>query len=148
MICCVCIRYYTGDQAALFREAHLVYPPNKRSQHLKPANPKVSTNVITGPFADKHFLYNDSHIHTHTHTHTQSTAACGAAATPGQEFICDVCMLQYAPLEMRGLECGHLFCTSCWDSYLKVMIMCQGQGQTIECPATSCKIVVDEATVL
>lgn len=27
---------------------------------------------------------------------TQSTAACGAAALPGQEFICDICMLAYA----------------------------------------------------
>ena len=50
--------------------------------------------------------------------------------------------------QMTGLECGHLFCRGCWDSYLQVMIMCQGQGQTIECPATACEIVGDEATVL
>ncbi len=37
----VCIyRYYAGDQQSLFREAHLVYPPN-RSKQLKPVNPKV-----------------------------------------------------------------------------------------------------------
>jgi len=31
--------------------------------------------------------------------------------------------------ETSGLECGHLFCKECWDSYLRVMIMCEGRGQ-------------------
>lgn len=83
-----------------------------------------------------------------SYSQAQLTSACGAAATPGHEFICDICMLSYPLVEMTGLECGHLFCRGCWDSYLQVMIMCQGQGQTIECPATACEIVVDEATVL
>ncbi|XP_064400829.1 E3 ubiquitin-protein ligase arih1l-like [Halichondria panicea] len=109
-------RYYAGDQQSLFKEAHLVYPPN-RSKQPKPVNPK-------------------------------STAACGAAATPGQEYICDICFYQYALVDMPGLECGHSFCRACWNSYLEVMIMCLGQGQTIECPASDCKIVVDEETVL
>jgi len=111
-------RYYAGDQEALFREAHLVHPQRRRP------NPKPPS------------------------LKAQLTATCGAAASPGQEYICDICMLAYPLLETSGLECGHLFCKECWDSYLRVMIMCEGRGQTISCPATSCDIVVDEATVL
>lgn len=50
--------------------------------------------------------------------------------------------------EMCGLECGHYFCRECWGSYLRVMVMCEGRGQSIQCPASHCAIVVDETTVL
>jgi ariadne-1 len=111
-------RYYAGDQEALFAEAHLVHPCKK-------------------PMLDPP-----------TRVQTPSTATCGAAASPGQEFICEICMLSYAQSEMSGLECGHLFCHECWDSYLRVMVVCEGRAQTISCPATTCDIVVDETTVL
>lgn len=57
-------------------------------------------------------------------------------------------MLAYAFEAMCGLECGHYFCQECWDSYLRVMVMCEGRSQSIQCPASHCSIVVDEATVL
>lgn len=112
-------RYYAGDQEALFKEAHVVPPQRRQSR------PDAKLEV-----------------------RTQSTAACGAAALPGQEFICDICMLAYAFEVMCGLECGHYFCRECWDSYLQVMVMCEGRGQSIQCPASHCAIVVDEVTVL
>lgn len=112
-------RYYTGDQEALFKEAHLVHPCRRSTKRQPSSEPKAL-----------------------------STATCGAAASPGKEYICDICLLAFPPLEMTGLECGHLFCRECWDSYLNVMIVCEGRGQTIECPDTSCPIVVDETTVL
>ena len=78
----------------------------------------------------------------------QQTSTCGAAASSGSEYICDICMLSFPLAEMSGLECGHLFCRTCWDTYLTVMIMCEGRGQTISCPATACDIVVNEQLVL
>lgn len=111
-------RFYAGDQEALFSEAHLVHPCKK-----PPINPP--TKVLA-----------------------PSTARCGAAASPGQDYICEICMLAYPHSAMAGLQCGHLFCHECWDSYLRVMVVCEGKAQTISCPATACDIVVDETTVL
>ena len=59
----------------------------------------------------------------------QTTTSCGAAASPSEEFICDICMLAYQLDVMHGLECGHLFCQLCWASYLKVMVMDEGRAQ-------------------
>ena len=119
---CVCMyRFYAGDQVALFAQAHLVHP------HKKP--PAMSTMMPA-------------------RLRTTSTSRCGAAASPGHEYICEVCMLSYPQPAMAGLECGHLFCHECWDNYLRVMVVCEGRAQTIACPATACDIVVDEATVL
>lgn len=111
-------RFYAGDQEQLFSEAHLVHPC-KKPLETPPAR-------VQAP----------------------STARCGAAASPGHEYICEICMLAYSQSEMAGLQCGHLFCHECWDSYLRVMVVCEGRAQTISCPATACNIVVDETTVL
>ena len=35
---------------------------------------------------------------------------------------------------MAGLECGHLYCTSCWTEYLTMKIVDEGASQMIECP--------------
>ncbi len=43
---------------------------------------------------------------------------------------------------MTGLECGHLYCTSCWTEYLTTKIMDEGASQTIACPASQCDILV------
>ena len=29
---------------------------------------------------------------------------------------------------MTGLECGHMFCLSCWDHYLTTKIIDEGMG--------------------
>ena len=49
---------------------------------------------------------------------------------------------------MYGLECGHRFCTDCWNEYLTTKIMEEGVGQTISCAAHNCDILVDDASVM
>ena len=67
---------------------------------------------------------------------------------------------------MTGLECQHLFCVSCWDQYLRVMVITEGKGevsdlewidytcmkimffQFISCPSPHCNIAADETFVL
>lgn len=49
---------------------------------------------------------------------------------------------------MTGLDCGHRFCTNCWCDYLTTKIMDEGLGQSIECAAHKCDILVDDDTVM
>lgn len=86
---------------------------------------------------DQEALFREAHlIHPQRRIHNpkpivkaQTTTSCGAAASPSEEFICDICMLAYQLDVMHGLECGHLFCQLCWASYLKVMVMDEGRAQ-------------------
>ena len=60
---------------------------------------------------------------------------------------CEICCLSLPKSMMTGLECGHLYCTSCWTEYLTTKIMDEGASQMIECPG-SCNIVVNDQTVM
>ena len=61
----------------------------------------------------------------------QGNSSIGAATS--QEYVCDICTLSCKREEMDGLECGHLFCKQCWDSYLRVMIVDEGRSVTSLC---------------
>ena len=60
---------------------------------------------------------------------------------------CEICCLSLTKSMMTGLECGHLYCTSCWTEYLTTKIMDEGASQMIECPG-NCNIVVNDQTVM
>lgn len=60
---------------------------------------------------------------------------------------CEVCYLSLPASKLTGLECGHVFCTDCWNDYLKVKIMDEGIVDTIACVALKCEILVDNITV-
>ena len=85
----VLCRYYAGDQQALFNEAHVVPPQRQLSQPDSRLHVRVSLSPSLFPSSGLLYLLSLS-------LQTQSTAACGAAALPGQEFICDICMMAYA----------------------------------------------------
>lgn len=61
---------------------------------------------------------------------------------------CEICFLTLPRVMMTGLECGHLYCTSCWTEYLTTKIMDEGASQMIECPGSTCDILVDDQTVM
>ncbi len=61
---------------------------------------------------------------------------------------CDICFLTQHSSMMTGLECGHQYCTNCWMEYLTTKIMDEGESQSIECPGSGCKILVDDQTVM
>ena len=39
---------------------------------------------------------------------------------------------------MTGLECQHLFCGSCWDQYLRVMVITEGKGEVSDVEWIDC----------
>ena len=61
---------------------------------------------------------------------------------------CQICLLTLPKRDMTGLECGHVYCRSCWTEYLTTKIMDQGASQMIECPGSDCDILVDDETVM
>ncbi len=50
--------------------------------------------------------------------------------------------------ELTGLQCGHNFCSECWESYLTTKVMDEGKGQTIACANHGCEILVDDAAAM
>ncbi|CAF0775606.1 unnamed protein product [Didymodactylos carnosus] len=120
--------YDPNHQEELFRQARIVNPFKKQQQ---------------------------PHIPSQRHTRRQNSTTT-ASASPStiiinplkiDQQICVICCSQKLSHEMAGLECGHIFCTSCWQCYLTTKIMHEGIGQTISCPA-KCDILVDDKTVL
>ncbi|XP_058795446.1 E3 ubiquitin-protein ligase arih1l-like [Phymastichus coffea] len=61
---------------------------------------------------------------------------------------CQVCCSSLLVSELTGLECGHRFCTNCWDGYLKIKIMNEGLVQKIKCMAQKCEIFMDDNTIM
>jgi len=41
-----------------------------------------------------------------------------SSKSPVAVFDCDICLLSLPKSSMTGLECGHLYCTTCWTEYL------------------------------
>lgn len=65
-----------------------------------------------------------------------------------QQTCCEICISQFPQASLTGLECGHVFCYSCWTEYLTTKITAENTCQNIFCPATECDILADENFVL
>lgn len=60
---------------------------------------------------------------------------------------CEICLMPAGgPLIKNG--CGHHFCVDCWRNYLIGKIMDEGLASFIQCPASECKILVEDDFVL
>jgi len=70
------------------------------------------------------------------------------SSVEGRIFVdCEICYLSFMDDELFSLECNHRFCADCWCSYLTTKIMDDGDSQSIYCPDSRCKLIVDESTV-
>ncbi|KAJ3299914.1 hypothetical protein HK104_006065 [Borealophlyctis nickersoniae] len=62
-------------------------------------------------------------------------------------FCCDICCNDEPGLDTLALSCNHRFCRDCYEHYLTQKIAEEGESRRIQCPAQSCKLIVDEKTV-
>lgn len=65
-----------------------------------------------------------------------------------QRDACDICFASLKGGELKGTDCGHRFCASCWQTYLTGKIMDENIAYKIECPAYDCHILVDDVFVM
>lgn len=62
-------------------------------------------------------------------------------------FTCGICFEDDPDLLTAGLACGHRYCTTCYDQYLKQKIWDEGESRRIRCPAEKCNMIVDQKMV-
>jgi len=121
-------RYYSDDAEKMFEEAKVVSPDRKIT---------ISTALSNTTSTGKYWLGRKT-----------SGSAASTGSHPTEAYDCEICFLSLPKSMMTGLECGHLYCTSCWTEYLTMKIVDEGASQMIECPGSTCDILVDDETVM
>lgn len=87
-------------------------------------------------------------VHPNVIATTAAAAGKPAGKKSSDKFDCEICCLTFLRSKMTSLECGHLFCNSCWCEYLTTKIMNDGASEMIGCPSFKCQILVDDRTVM
>jgi ariadne-1 len=62
------------------------------------------------------------------------------------DFCCDICCNDDPEVYSLALSCGHRFCKDCYQTYVTLKVSQEGESRRISCPATGCKMIVDEYT--
>ncbi|PIA53358.1 hypothetical protein AQUCO_00900141v1 [Aquilegia coerulea] len=64
-----------------------------------------------------------------------------------KKLTCGICFDNYSRNQMHAAACGHLFCSSCWDSYISTSIN-DGTGcLMLRCPDPSCGAAVGQEMI-
>uniref|UniRef100_T1JEH0 RBR-type E3 ubiquitin transferase n=1 Tax=Strigamia maritima TaxID=126957 RepID=T1JEH0_STRMM len=116
------------------------------SLHVAPSLAKVLLHthdwaveeVIRGYNKDAEQLLIDSRIKPSTNPDVNLQVFKG-----NRPVQCPVCVDSVVLDEFRHLECGHLFCMSCWVSHFETQLV-QGISTGMECMANDCRILVPE----
>ncbi|KAG4078504.1 hypothetical protein HA402_009216 [Bradysia odoriphaga] len=61
---------------------------------------------------------------------------------------CEICLLPFTEVNSISFVCGHQFCDSCCCRYFEEKILNDGEANNIRCPHSSCKMLIDDDTVL
>jgi len=109
--------------------------------HFKWDKEKLLERYFTG---DQEKLFEEAHVVNPLTLRENSSHKLKRNVSARTKVPCDICLSPVTPESMAGLECGHMFCTLCWNEYLNTKILEENIGQQIFCPASSCGILVDE----
>ncbi|KAK3812183.1 MAG: hypothetical protein J3Q66DRAFT_349608 [Benniella sp.] len=64
-----------------------------------------------------------------------------------QDFLCGICFDDDSTEPSLELRCGHAYCQACYEHYVTMKIVEEGQCRNILCPGAGCKVVLDEQTI-
>ncbi|XP_065060477.1 E3 ubiquitin-protein ligase arih1-like [Rhopilema esculentum] len=111
--------------------------------HFKWDKEKLLERYYSG---DQEKLFEEAHVINPLKLRGNSTnkLTVSGSGRLNSKIDCDICLSPVLQNSMAGLECGHMFCTLCWNEYLNTKILEENIGQHIFCPATNCSILVDE----
>ena len=65
---------------------------------------------------------------------------------PGEPFTCAICYDDSANITTLSLDCGHAFCTTCWNMYLVSKIRDEGE-HVVRCMAEGCQLAAPDPFV-
>ncbi|XP_067947118.1 E3 ubiquitin-protein ligase ariadne-1-like [Watersipora subatra] len=117
-------RFYDRDKKELFAEASIHYLHKQESEEkLENVYGDASQEILS----DKELTKPDS--------------------KSGDEMDCGICLTPIST-ESFQLPCQHKFCSECWMSYLRHIIMSEGVSQNINCPAYDCNTLIGDEKVM
>lgn len=63
-----------------------------------------------------------------------------------EPFVCPICFDDSPELQTLGLNCGHMFCSGCWNAYTTSKIREDGE-YCVRCMAESCSLVAPDTFI-
>ena len=121
--------HHSDDAEKMFEEAKVISPNKKAAMISAPANTQRQQS--------KSWLGRKSSNNTSTTSATSGQTSTGGRPGSADSYDCEICFLTLPRSMMTGLECGHLYCSSCWTEYLTTKIVDEGASQMIECPVST-----------
>jgi len=97
---------------------------------------------------DQERLFKEVHVlDPHQNSSTKKKTPSSSSSFPSKP-TCEICLVDFSKDCLTGLQCNHLFCKYCWETYFRTKIFSNNTGGTISCPATRCDVVAHEKYIL
>ncbi|KAL0070511.1 hypothetical protein AAF712_002343 [Marasmius tenuissimus] len=63
-----------------------------------------------------------------------------------EPFVCPICFDDSPELQPLGLDCGHMFCSGCWNAYTISKVREEGE-HCVRCMAEGCAVVASDSFI-
>jgi ariadne-1 len=129
------------EQTDVIKKIAELFSVPSQTAKLLLINFKWNSDLLTEKFYDnEEKLYSESGI---PNPHKKKKLE---VIDPNAIFDCSICLEEFKFKEMERIQCGHIFCKTCWKEYLIVTIH-GGKVTEIVCPARGCSLQLDEVTI-
>jgi ariadne-1 len=129
------------EQTDLIKKIAELFSVPTQTAKLLLINFKWNSDLLTEKFYDnEEKLYSDSGI-----PNPNKKKKLGPLVS-SKTYECTICLEDFKIDAIERIQCGHLFCKSCWKEYLTVTIY-SGKVNEIVCPARGCTLQLDEVTI-